>query len=212
MASDRRWILTYTGRQVNPFEPVPGDFDIRDIAHALSLQARYGGHTMRHYSVAEHCVRVSRAAQALAEWREYAPADVLLCAKWGLIHDASEAYLTDLPRPVKLHPGFGFYRAAEEDLLTAIANWLDLPADSVVGDLVDAVDKTMPRIEGPALFAPGTLDAWTTTCPALEIPFAPIYAPLSATEAEDAFLARFVGCWPDKWHAAYACNPYKEAL
>ncbi len=82
------WIQTYTGRQFYPAEPRPSDIDIADIAHSLSLQCRFNGHCGVFYSVAEHCVRVSRAVD-----RRH--------AMWGLLHDAAEAYVGDLPRPVK---------------------------------------------------------------------------------------------------------------
>ena len=88
------WIQTYTGRKFHPLDPAMTDFDLRDIAHSLSLLCRFNGHCLRFYSVAEHSVRVSRIL----------PDDLKL---WGLLHDAGEAYLTDLPRPVKGQmPGF----------------------------------------------------------------------------------------------------------
>ena len=82
------WIQTYTGRQFFPLEPRPEDIDLSDIAHSLSLQCRFSGHCLRFYSVAEHSVRVSHILSPEL-------------AMWGLLHDAAEAYLTDLPRPVK---------------------------------------------------------------------------------------------------------------
>ena len=82
------WMQTFTGRAYWPLDPQPGDVDIRDIAHALSMMCRYGGHTNRFYSVAEHSVAVSRLLP-----REY--------AMLGLMHDATETYLYDLIRPVK---------------------------------------------------------------------------------------------------------------
>jgi hypothetical protein len=89
--SDRKgsWIQTFTGRQFWPLDPDPDDIDIRDIAHALSMKCRYGGHCIKFYSVAEHSILVSRN-----------------CYKHrmeALLHDAAEAYLCDLPSPVKPH-------------------------------------------------------------------------------------------------------------
>ena len=54
------WAQTFTGRQFFPLDPDPQDIDIVDIAHSLAMQCRYNGHTDRFYSVAEHCVHVSR--------------------------------------------------------------------------------------------------------------------------------------------------------
>lgn len=101
------FIETYTGRHFRPLDPWPGDIDIVDIAHALSNQCRFSGHTCTFYSVAEHCVRVSHAC---------APQDAL----WGLLHDASEAYLVDLPTPLKHSDEFYIYRSSERELMRAI--------------------------------------------------------------------------------------------
>jgi len=82
------WIQTATGRRFYPLSPPPEDVDIRDIAHALSLLCRFNGHSAAFYSVAEHSVRVCDSLP-----REH--------QLWGLLHDAAEAYLGDLPRPLK---------------------------------------------------------------------------------------------------------------
>jgi hypothetical protein len=106
--SDRKggWIQTYTGLQFWPLDPDPDDICIEDIAHALSMKCRYGGHCMKFYSVAEHSILVSRN-----------------CYKHrleALLHDAAEAYLCDLPSPVKPHiVGFkGIETAVEEAIAT----------------------------------------------------------------------------------------------
>jgi uncharacterized protein len=82
------WIQTYTGVIFYPLDPRPEEINIEDIAHSLSLQCRFAGHCREHYSVAQHSIIV---AQNL-------PNELRL---WGLLHDASEAYLVDLPRPIK---------------------------------------------------------------------------------------------------------------
>lgn len=108
-------IQVYTGRFFDVLNPRPEDIDIRDIAHALSLQCRYGGHVERFYSVAQHSVLVSSLV----------PAEDAL---WGLLHDASEAYLVDLPRPVKHNTGIGtVYREIEEKIMPAMAERFGLP-------------------------------------------------------------------------------------
>lgn len=88
MRTNNNWIQTYTGRQFWPLDPAPEDVDIRDIAHALSQKCRYTGHSLVYYSVAQHCVLMS-----LAVPKEF--------AKWALLHDAGEAYLPDVARPIK---------------------------------------------------------------------------------------------------------------
>ena len=87
------WIRTFTGKSVFPLRLRGDDLDLRDIAHSLSLQCRFNGHVGRFYSVAEHSVRVAKTLDA----RRYDGEAV----KWGLMHDAAEAYLSDLPSPIK---------------------------------------------------------------------------------------------------------------
>lgn len=100
------WMQTYTGKAFRPMDPRPDDVCIEDIAHALSMQCRYNGHVKRFASVAEHCVLVSRHVPA----RD---------ALWGLLHDATEAYVGDMVRPLKIHmPAF---REAEDRVMEAIA-------------------------------------------------------------------------------------------
>jgi hypothetical protein len=81
-------ILTYTGKLVQPLSLDPDDIDLRDIAHALAYKCRFTGHTVRFYSIAEHCLHVSRLLPP-----------PLHCL--GLLHDAAEAYLPDIATPIK---------------------------------------------------------------------------------------------------------------
>lgn len=79
---------TFTGKLVDLANFTAGDVRLPDIAHALSCINRYTGHTVTPYSVAQHSVMVSKLCE---------PQDEL----WGLLHDASEAYLGDVARPLK---------------------------------------------------------------------------------------------------------------
>lgn len=100
------WMQTHTGRRFYPLDPRPEDIDREDIAHALSLLCRYGGHVSRFYSVAEHCVLMSWAV---------APEHALA----ALLHDATEAYVVDVPRPLKRQ--LAGYREIEERVWYAVA-------------------------------------------------------------------------------------------
>jgi hypothetical protein len=82
------WIETYTKRKFNVFKPDLDSINIEDIAHALACNARFNGHLIRPLSVAEHSYYVSKYVG-----REHAFV--------ALLHDASEAYLSDVPRPIK---------------------------------------------------------------------------------------------------------------
>lgn len=108
------WILTYTGVEFYPADPRPEEINISDIAHALSNLCRFGGHTEGFYSVAEHSVLVSTLV----------PPELALVA---LMHDASEAYLVDLPRPIKQMEGMEFYRNMEDNLQKVICEVYELP-------------------------------------------------------------------------------------
>jgi hypothetical protein len=111
------WMATFRGGRFYPLDPRPEDIDPRDIAHALSLLCRYGGHVERFYSVAEHCVLMSL----------WVPPEDALAA---LLHDATEAYVVDVPRPLKR--SLAGYRAIETWVAVAIAARFgtspDLPA------------------------------------------------------------------------------------
>ena len=82
------WIQTFSGRQFWTLDPRAHEIHIEDIAHALSMLCRYNGQCDRFYSVAEHSVLMMREIE-----RPY--------KAWALLHDAPEAYLADVPRPVK---------------------------------------------------------------------------------------------------------------
>ncbi len=133
-------IRTYTGKMINVFEPDPELICIEDIAHALSNLCRFGGHTRRFYSVAEHSMRVANEV----------PYEYRLTA---LLHDASEAYMIDLPSPIKYF--IPKYREYELNLMLTIAErfGFDYPLASRVTD----ADKRLLEIEWAELMQPGHL-------------------------------------------------------
>ena len=91
---DKKLLMnTYTGRVFNPLEMVPDNVAIEDIAHALSMMCRGNGHLRFFYSVGLHSINCAQEAIA----RGYQTGTVLAC----LLHDATEAYIADLIRPVK---------------------------------------------------------------------------------------------------------------
>jgi len=99
------WLQTFSGGRFWPMDPRPGEVAIEDIAHSLSNLCRFAGHCVEFYSVAQHSVLVS----------DYVPRPHAFRA---LLHDAAEAYLVDLPRPVKLE--LPEYRALEKKVQAAI--------------------------------------------------------------------------------------------
>lgn len=93
-------IQTFTGRYVDPFSIKGEDINIRDIAHSLARQCRFNGHVSKFYSVAEHSVRCTDYY-----FDQYvngvATPEQTVTAFGILLHDASEAYFGDIPRPIK---------------------------------------------------------------------------------------------------------------
>lgn len=131
------WMQTYTGRPFWPLDPRVEDIDIEDIAHALAMICRYGGHTRRFYSVAEHCVLMSYAV---------APEHAL----WAMLHDATEAYVGDMIRPLKY--SMPAYREVEDRLMTVICERFGL--DLVCPAEVKAADTRILNDERAALLGP----------------------------------------------------------
>jgi 5'-deoxynucleotidase YfbR-like HD superfamily hydrolase len=141
------FIQTVSGRRVNPFALAASDIDLDDIAQALANQCRFGGHCRRFYSVAQHSCLVAD----LVRGQGGDATDAL----WALLHDAGEAYLSDLPHPLKHFSEFGrLYREAEEKLQEAIIQHFRLPADAPAALL--SADRALLATERRALMA----DTW----------------------------------------------------
>lgn len=165
------WMQTYSGKQFWPLDPRPEDIDIVDIAAALSKLNRYGGHTVKFYSVAEHCVLMTRAARAGGFSND-------ICFQI-LMHDASEAYLSDVIRPIK--PYLDNYAEIETNLMRVIARRFrfEWPPSDVVkvfdnAILVDEMQQAMCKPPAP-WFGDNpprplgvTLKFWSPTCAATE--------------------------------------------
>lgn len=124
-------IQTYSGLLVDPLHLSIQDIRLEDIAHALSNLCRFTGHVKRFYSVAEHSVRCSWYAHSWA-------------ARDALMHDASEAYLQDLPSPIKRVNGMEKYRAAEGVAQKVISRALGAGA---VTTAVKAADLSLLHFE-----------------------------------------------------------------
>jgi hypothetical protein len=124
------WFQTQSGIAFYLVDPSPELICIEDISHALSMQCRFNGHTGNFYSVAQHSELVARCLMAWSGWHprahgqrdrdEVDRAEV----RWGLLHDAAEAYVGDIIRPLKrLLPEFGRFEGPIE---MAIAKRFDL--------------------------------------------------------------------------------------
>lgn len=132
------WLPTYSGKKIDIEDPDLNEIVIEDIAHALSQQCRYAGHTQRFYSVAEHSVRVANLCSPVNK-----PS--------GLMHDAPEAYITDLPRPLKRLPSIApVYRAIEEIMERAIFTKFNLPLH--LPEEVLMFDNEILKVEIPEIY------------------------------------------------------------
>lgn len=170
------WIQTFTGRKFFPLDPDPEMICIEDIAHSLSLQCRFSGHSRRMYSVAEHSIALSR---------ELVDRNLALEA---LLHDASEAYLSDIPSPLKRLPEFAFYRNAEDTLQALIYTKFGLPATP--SRTVKLMDKMILRNEAlsPAIMNPTHPD-WQL--PSVGLREDLMIGGMKPEVAEATFLSRF---------------------
>jgi 5'-deoxynucleotidase YfbR-like HD superfamily hydrolase len=116
------YLQTVSGRWVNPFDPDPDQLDPGDIARALANQCRFGGHSRAFYSVAQHSVIVSQLVE-----QGGGDAEAVFAA---LMHDATEAYLGDMPHPIKHRSPLGAaFKAAEEHLERALRDRFGIQAD-----------------------------------------------------------------------------------
>jgi len=135
-------IGTRSGQELRPFDPRPQDVTLPDIAHATANVCRASGQSDVFYSVGLHSLYVSRDLQRRGE----SPRTQL----YGLLHDASEAYVADVPGPLKRH--LPNYRRAEERVQSAIWAAFDLPEPSETAwAAVKRADDRLQRYELPEL-------------------------------------------------------------
>lgn len=113
------WFVTASGKRLFLLSPDPEAISLFDIAHASANICRFGGHTKYHYSVAQHAVLVSELVELQPAVSAFAGRQVLpILRKYALLHDATEAFLGDVIRPLKrLLPD---YRKLERDWDVAI--------------------------------------------------------------------------------------------
>lgn len=174
------WLQVHTGIAFYPLAPTVKSIDIRDIAYALAGINRFGAHARKRYSVAQHSVHVSQ--QVPPEF-----------ALRGLLHDASEAYLGDVPRPLKVLDIFKGYREVESKLEDAIFQrfgidyWEPFATNAVkYADIlllgIEVRDLMQPLVDPPA---------WQWCLDAIGDNNFRIHTVWSPDEAEWQFLKRF---------------------
>jgi hypothetical protein len=173
------FITTYRDHQLFPLDPDPNEIDIQDIAHALANNCRWTGHTKQFYSVAQHCVMVSNLVE---------PENALA----GLLHDASEAYLSDISRPVKYSEALEGYREVEARLERVINEKFGVPYPMT--EDVKRADDMMLVAEGFYLF--NKPRQW-------------VLDRLKAAGLDKPFVERFP-CWPPVTAKAFYIKRFLE--
>ena len=161
MVNDRKgdYIGTFTGKKFYPLDPRPEDVCLEDIAHSLSLINRFNGHTKSIYTVADHCINVEKYLILLGVNEKV--------RLHGLLHDASEAYICDIPSPLKrMIPE---YKAIEKAVQAAIIKFFWLTELSYWEEkMIKTADEYMLAVEAKELMA-NTADWNLMRVPQVEI-------------------------------------------
>lgn len=134
------FITTYSGHRLDFLNPHPAQIDIQDISRGLSRLCRFSGQTNEFYSVAEHCCILSEFVE------EHSDFDNKLSLQ-ALLHDAPEAYIGDIPAPIKKF--LPDYQELEARLWKAIAEKFDLPIE--LDFRIKTWDKEFCYLEGAQL-------------------------------------------------------------
>lgn len=169
------WMQTHTGRQFWPVDPRADEIDILDIAHALSHLCRFAGHCRCLYVVGDHSVRVSRLA----------PAHDRMIALAGLLHDATEAYVVDVPRPLKRFlPG---YAEIEARVARCVERRFDLETGILDHPSIKHWDEVLLATEARDLMGGQSAGKWLLRAQ----PLPERIEPLLPWHARETFLERF---------------------
>lgn len=175
------WIATYSGKEFDVYSPDLNDICIEDIAHALAYTGRYGGHTNYFYSVAQHCVLMTNHIQQQS-W--YDKVGHKWLAQWALLHDAAEAYVGDLPRPIKRAFPDNAFKNMENVVMSAIQEKFRLSGEEPA--LIKELDHNIVADEAMQLFQ--KMPSWVTWFTKVGIIIDEAWSP---DKAEMRFLAKY---------------------
>lgn len=151
------YIRTYSGVKFWPLQPDVRDINPRDIAHALAQKVRWQGHCSHFYSVGQHSLRVARAATIVGaiEDPDISQEEQDLLYMLGILHDANEAYLPDIPSPLK--PLIKGWRRIENTVDNVILDAFGLePMSKDRKRIVKIADKALLQLESDELFPRST--------------------------------------------------------
>ncbi|MBQ3068564.1 MAG: phosphohydrolase [Clostridia bacterium] len=168
------YITTYSKVHFTPLEPKPEEIRVEDIAHALSLMTRANGHFPRFHSVAQHSIECCEEAML----RGATPRVALAC----LLHDASEAYMADITRPIKVY--LDTYREIEAGLSKAIYQ-------RFLGGLTEEEERQVAAVDDALLYYEFDHFMGEKVLPFQPITKIPTFAPMTFEAAEQRFLELF---------------------
>lgn len=170
------WMQTFSGKAYIIDDPTPDQICLEDIGQALSQQCRFAGHSSVFYSVAEHSVHVCNRVKQILEIGESILSSVSSrdteeeahngIIRAALLHDASEAYLLDIPRPLKIQPEMAFYREQHAKTMKAIQDKYGIPEGKPT--IIKQADNELLATEKEQVMAPPPRD-WVSLPPSLNI-------------------------------------------
>lgn len=178
------WIQTYSGVKFEILDPTIAMIKRADIAHGLSMICRFNGHTRWFYSVAQHSLLVMELVKLeLERVKLFSPAKNLQILLHALLHDASEAYIGDVTRPLKRLYVMNSYREVEQNISDVISLKFDLEREMPA--LISRADQLALLVEARDLMSP-LHPEWADK--PVDIDHIPRITPMSPEQAERAFL------------------------
>ena len=144
-----RWMQTYLGIRFYPADPVPEEVKLIDVAHALAQQCRFNGHSTKFWSVAQHSILCANLAAPEAK-------------RFALFHDAAEAYVGDMIRPLKYNGATmgEEFQIVEAGVMHAVNQAFGLVWTDEIHAEVDRVDNLALVIEATYLMSPSSVQEW----------------------------------------------------
>jgi hypothetical protein len=157
------WIQTYTRKAFDVLQPNVHDVELTDIVVSLSHTCRFNGHCREFYSVLQHSAIV---AERMAEWNFHANTDLERhknAVRRALLHDAGEAYISDIPRPVKSY--LCNAKVIEGRVLSVIHEAFGVRKDDEADAIIKFLDNKVLITEARSLLRGGLLDGWGDDLP-----------------------------------------------
>lgn len=206
------WMQTYSGGKVWPLDPRADEIVFDDVCVGLAREWRYGNHVVHDYHVSTHSVLVSMYCERLATERGWLPGEVHEVACEGLLHDSPEAYLGDVPRPIKKQRVMRGYSRIESRWWRAICERFGLTPSRRSTELVKEVDTRILIDEIGALMRdPGMW--WRAGRYAGVVGLGATIPELTWQQSADLFSRRFGELFPEEvWRANVAAALEQEGV